>query len=92
MKNLCFALIVNLKIITIQQHLFISCPVASVLYSKGKEEGRRKREEGRGKKEEGRGPKATLARKKPLFPVDIHPWVYTNDINGHYIMKLSEFS
>ncbi|WP_255502761.1 hypothetical protein [Okeania sp. KiyG1] len=27
---------------------FISCPVASVLYSKGKEEGRRKREEGRG--------------------------------------------
>ncbi|NET26825.1 hypothetical protein [Okeania sp. SIO1I7] len=30
----------------------ISCPVASVLYSKGKEEGRRKREEGRGKKRE----------------------------------------
>ncbi|NET28336.1 hypothetical protein [Okeania sp. SIO1I7] len=25
----------------------ISCPVASVLYSKGKEEGRRKKEEGR---------------------------------------------
>ncbi|WP_237395703.1 hypothetical protein [Okeania sp. KiyG1] len=30
----------------------ISCPVASVLYSKGKEEGRGKKEEGRGKKEE----------------------------------------
>ncbi|WP_202220638.1 hypothetical protein [Okeania sp. KiyG1] len=50
------------------------------MYSKGKEEGRRK-------KEEGRGPKATLARKKPLFPVDIHPWVYTNDINGHDIKE-----
>ncbi|GGA41595.1 hypothetical protein [Okeania sp. KiyG1] len=49
------------------------------MYNKGKEEGR-------GKKEEGRGPKATLARKKPLFPVDIHPWVYTNDINGHDII------
>ncbi|NEN92944.1 MAG: hypothetical protein F6K48_30250 [Okeania sp. SIO3H1] len=36
-------------------------------------------------KEEGRGRKATLARKKSLFPVDIHPWVYTNDINGHDI-------
>ncbi|WP_161565045.1 hypothetical protein [Okeania hirsuta] len=49
------------------------------MYSKGKEEGRRKKKEGRGKK-------ATLARKKPSFPVDIHPWVYTNDINGHDII------
>ncbi|WP_237396907.1 hypothetical protein [Okeania sp. KiyG1] len=57
----------------------ISCPVASVLYGKGKEEGRRKKEERRGRK-------ATLARKKPLFPVDIHRWVYTNDINGHDII------
>ncbi|NEP46077.1 MAG: glyoxylate/hydroxypyruvate reductase A, partial [Okeania sp. SIO2H7] len=24
-------------------------------------------------------------KKKPSFPVDIHPWVYTNDINGHDI-------
>ncbi|NEP87302.1 MAG: hypothetical protein F6K18_10955 [Okeania sp. SIO2C2] len=52
------------------------------MYNKGKEEGR-------GKKEEGRGRKATLARKKPLFPVDIHPWVYTNDINGHDITYIS---
>ncbi|OZH55070.1 hypothetical protein AFK68_06900 [Hydrocoleum sp. CS-953] len=29
----------------------ISCPVASVLYREGKEEGRRKKEEGRRKKE-----------------------------------------
>ncbi|GFZ94157.1 hypothetical protein [Okeania sp. KiyG1] len=50
-----------------------------------KEEGRRKKEEGRRKREEERGRKATLARKKPLFPVDIHPWVYTNDLNGHDI-------
>ncbi|NEP07632.1 MAG: hypothetical protein F6K25_19820 [Okeania sp. SIO2G4] len=56
----------------------ISCPVASVLYSKGKEEGRRKKEEGRRKREEG-----YPRKKKPSFPVDIHPWVYTNDINGH---------
>ncbi|NES79088.1 MAG: hypothetical protein F6K06_26445 [Okeania sp. SIO1H4] len=56
----------------------ISCPVASVLYSKGKEEGRRKKEEERGKREEG-----YPRKKKPSFPVDIHPWVYTNDINGH---------
>ncbi|WP_202223460.1 hypothetical protein [Okeania sp. KiyG1] len=39
------------------------------------------------KREQERGPKATLARKKPLFPVDIHPWVYTNDINGHDIIQ-----
>uniref|UniRef100_UPI001960F361 hypothetical protein n=1 Tax=Okeania hirsuta TaxID=1458930 RepID=UPI001960F361 len=58
----------------------ISCPVASVLYSKGKEEGRRKKEEERGKREEG-----YPRKKKPSFPVDIHPWVYTNDINGHDI-------
>ncbi|NET41731.1 hypothetical protein [Okeania sp. SIO2B3] len=42
----------------------ISCPVASVLYSKGKEEGRGKREEKRGKK--------TIEQEKPKFPVDIH--------------------
>ena len=30
----------------------ISCPVASLLYQEGKEEGRRKKEEGRRKKEE----------------------------------------
>ncbi|NET45289.1 hypothetical protein [Okeania sp. SIO2B3] len=36
------------------QQLIISCPVASVLYSEGKEEGRRKREEGREKREERR--------------------------------------
>ncbi|WP_293165464.1 hypothetical protein, partial [Okeania sp. SIO2C9] len=46
----------------------------------------RKKEEGRRKREERRGRKATLARKKPLFPADIHPWVYTNDINGHDII------
>ncbi|NET24796.1 hypothetical protein [Okeania sp. SIO1I7] len=46
------------------------------MYSKGKEEGRGKKEEG------GRLPSQ---EKKPLFPVDIHPWVYTNDINGHDI-------
>ncbi|NET14713.1 MAG: hypothetical protein F6K08_18690, partial [Okeania sp. SIO1H6] len=46
----------------------ISCPVASVLYSKGKEEGRRKKEEERGKREEG-----YPRKKKPSFPVDIHP-------------------
>ncbi|NET20069.1 MULTISPECIES: hypothetical protein [unclassified Okeania] len=48
------------------------------MYSKGKEEGRRKKEEERGKREEG-----YPRKKKPSFPVDIHPWVYTNDINGH---------
>ncbi|NET12804.1 MAG: hypothetical protein F6K08_08060 [Okeania sp. SIO1H6] len=50
------------------------------MYSKGKEEGRRKKEEERGKREEG-----YPRKKKPSFPVDIHPWVYTNDINGHDI-------
>ncbi|RQH24931.1 hypothetical protein D5R40_29700 [Okeania hirsuta] len=40
----------------------------------GKEEGRRKKEEERGKREEG-----YPRKKKPSFPVDIHPWVYTND-------------
>ncbi|WP_287280058.1 MULTISPECIES: hypothetical protein, partial [unclassified Okeania] len=42
--------------------------------------GRRKKEEERGKREEG-----YPRKKKPSFPVDIHPWVYTNDINGHDI-------
>ncbi|WP_202220429.1 hypothetical protein [Okeania sp. KiyG1] len=37
-------------------------------------EGRRKREEGRRKREEGRRLKSW---KKPKFPLDIHPWVYT---------------
>ncbi|GGA35940.1 hypothetical protein [Okeania sp. KiyG1] len=64
------------KYSTGHDRIIISSPVASVLYNKGKEKGR-------GPKEEERGPKATLARKKPLFPVDIHPWFYTNDINGH---------
>ncbi|NET23438.1 MULTISPECIES: hypothetical protein [unclassified Okeania] len=53
------------------------------MYSKGKEEGRRKKEEERGKREEG-----YPRKKKPSFPVDIHPWVYTNDINGHDIIYL----
>ncbi|NEP03948.1 MAG: hypothetical protein F6K34_03430, partial [Okeania sp. SIO4D6] len=43
--------------------------------------GRRKKEEERGKREEG-----YPRKKKPSFPVDIHPWVYTNDINGHDII------
>ncbi|NET97158.1 MAG: hypothetical protein F6K05_30230, partial [Okeania sp. SIO1H2] len=43
---------------------------------------RRKKEEERGKREEG-----YPRKKKPSFPVDIHPWVYTNDINGHDIMR-----
>ncbi|NET19483.1 MULTISPECIES: hypothetical protein [unclassified Okeania] len=39
----------------VKEREVISCPVASVLYSKGKEEGRGKKEEGRGKsKEKGR--------------------------------------
>ncbi|NES89832.1 MULTISPECIES: hypothetical protein, partial [unclassified Okeania] len=42
--------------------------------------GRRKKEEERGKRKEG-----YPRKKKPSFPVDIHPWVYTNDINGHDI-------
>ncbi|WP_293061504.1 hypothetical protein [Okeania sp. SIO2B3] len=25
--------------------------------------------------------------KKPKFPVDIHPWIYTNDTSGHDIRK-----
>ncbi|NES88267.1 MULTISPECIES: hypothetical protein [unclassified Okeania] len=54
------------------------------MYSKGKEEGRRKKEEERGKREEG-----YPRKKKPSFPVDIHPWVYTNDINGHDIRLLA---
>ncbi|NET23436.1 MAG: hypothetical protein F6K07_30900 [Okeania sp. SIO1H5] len=54
------------------------------MYSKGKEEGRRKKEEERGKREEG-----YPRKKKPSFPVDIHPWVYTNDINGHDMKKYS---
>ncbi|GGA20166.1 hypothetical protein [Okeania sp. KiyG1] len=56
----------------------MSCPVASVLYSKGKEEGRGKREEGRGKREE-EGGRLPSQEKNAKFPVDIHPWVYTND-------------
>ncbi|NES79963.1 MAG: hypothetical protein F6K06_31310, partial [Okeania sp. SIO1H4] len=43
--------------------------------------GRRKKEEERGKRKEG-----YPRKKKPSFPVDIHPWVYTNDINGHDII------
>ncbi|WP_237396654.1 hypothetical protein [Okeania sp. KiyG1] len=39
--------------IIIKKCSIISCPVASVLYGKGKEEGRRKKEEGRRKREEG---------------------------------------
>ncbi|NEP85303.1 MAG: hypothetical protein F6K39_48780 [Okeania sp. SIO3B3] len=45
------------------------------MYSEGKEEGRRKKEEGRRLK----------SLKKPKFPVNIHPWVYTNDTSGHDI-------
>ncbi|NET22871.1 MAG: hypothetical protein F6K07_27765, partial [Okeania sp. SIO1H5] len=44
--------------------------------------GRRKKEEERGKRKEG-----YPRKKKPSFPVDIHPWVYTNDINGHDITE-----
>ncbi|NER05446.1 MAG: hypothetical protein F6K17_24065 [Okeania sp. SIO3C4] len=51
------------------------------MYSKGKEEGRRKREEGRRKRKEEGG--RLLSQKKSKFPVNIYPWVYTNDTNGH---------
>ena len=36
------------------------------------------------KKEEGRRLKSLKKRK---FPVDIHPWFYTNDTSGHDIRK-----
>ncbi|WP_293056789.1 hypothetical protein [Okeania sp. SIO2B3] len=52
----------------------ISCPVASVLYSKGRQQAtapESNRQEG------------FRARKKFKFPVDIHANFYTNDINGH---------
>ncbi|RQH42153.1 hypothetical protein D5R40_15185, partial [Okeania hirsuta] len=39
----------------------------------------------RGKRKEG-----YPRKKKPSFPVDIHPWVYTNDINGHDIRRKKE--
>ncbi|NEN91377.1 MAG: hypothetical protein F6K48_21700 [Okeania sp. SIO3H1] len=38
------------------------------------------------KTEEGRRLKSL---KKPKFPVDIHPWVYTNDTSGHDIISSS---
>ncbi|NEQ72091.1 MAG: hypothetical protein F6K23_02760 [Okeania sp. SIO2C9] len=44
----------------------ISCPVASVLYSKGKEEGRRKKEEGRRKREEERRGRKAIEPEKNL--------------------------
>ncbi|WP_202219791.1 hypothetical protein [Okeania sp. KiyG1] len=43
---------------------------------------RRKKEEGRRKKEEGRRLKIL---KKCKFPVDIHPWFYTNYTSRHDI-------
>ena len=53
--------------------LLISCPVASVLYREGKEEGRRKKEAK--KKEEGRKKNLTNGSSSHNF--------YTNDTNGH---------
>ncbi|NET25811.1 hypothetical protein [Okeania sp. SIO1I7] len=47
----------------------ISCPVTSVLYREGKEEGRRKKEEGRRKKEEGRRKKEEALRKGKILPI-----------------------
>ncbi|NEP41772.1 MAG: hypothetical protein F6K35_22075 [Okeania sp. SIO2H7] len=55
------------------------------MYSKGKEKGRRKREDGRGKREEGRRRKTIEQEKTEISIVDIYPWVYTNDTNGHDI-------
>ncbi len=52
----------------------ISCPVASVLYGEGKEEGRRKKEEGRRKK-----------KRKNLKYGKYSPNFYTNDTSGHDI-------
>ncbi|MGD1698787.1 hypothetical protein, partial [Dapis sp. BLCC M229] len=63
----------------------ISCPVASVLYSKGREQGTQKREEGTGNREQGREGGRFKSKKKLKFPVDIYANFYTNDINGHDI-------
>ncbi|NEQ72206.1 MAG: hypothetical protein F6K23_03420 [Okeania sp. SIO2C9] len=57
----------------------ISCPVASVLYSKGRQQLIW---------QQLIWPEYLRARKKLKFPVDIHPWVYTNDTSGHDISSL----